>query len=70
MLDDLRQSTEKGGDGSFENDRDIAITETRGEPKRFLGMTAVERMFIAVFLFLNVIVAGLALLLATGRLQF
>ena len=31
-------------------------------------MTAVERMFLSIFLFMNVCVLGLALLLATGRL--
>ncbi|MBL8132665.1 MAG: hypothetical protein JNL42_12470 [Anaerolineae bacterium] len=38
------------------------------EEKRFLGMTAVERMFLSIFLFMNVLVIGVALLLATGRL--
>lgn len=34
----------------------------------FLGMTAVERMFLSIFLFMNVAVLGVALLLATGRI--
>ncbi|MDZ4769806.1 MAG: hypothetical protein SGJ24_11815 [Chloroflexota bacterium] len=38
------------------------------EVKLFLGMTAVERMFLSIFLFMNVAVIGVALLLATGRL--
>ncbi|MFN8447262.1 MAG: hypothetical protein U0521_01340 [Anaerolineae bacterium] len=36
--------------------------------RHFLGMTAVERMFLSIFLFMNVCVLGIALLLATGRL--
>jgi hypothetical protein len=31
-------------------------------------MTAVERMFIAMFLFMNVAIIGIALLIVTGRL--
>jgi hypothetical protein len=42
--------------------------DEREEERRILGMTAVERMFLAIFLFLNVCVVGAALLLATGRL--
>jgi hypothetical protein len=38
--------------------------------KLFLGMTAVERMFLSIFLFMNVAIIGLALLLATGRIVF
>mgnify|MGYP005837601443 FL=1 len=38
--------------------------------KLFLGMTAVERMFLTIFLFMNVCVLGLALLLATQRIVF
>ena len=41
----------------------------RARSKRFLGMTAVERMFISIFLFLNVCILGLALLLLSGRIQ-
>ncbi|MFN8528187.1 MAG: hypothetical protein U0670_06220 [Anaerolineae bacterium] len=36
--------------------------------QRFLGMTAVERMFVSMFTFLCVLVIGAALLLVTGRL--
>ena len=34
----------------------------------FLGMTPVERMFLSIFLFLNVFIIGLALLVATDRI--
>ncbi len=63
----------------FDEDEDLSFDEAmpgldfdtpvRDEP-RFLGMTAVERMFISIFLFLNVLILGLGLLLATGRIRF
>jgi hypothetical protein len=70
MLDDLRRSASDEFD-DFEKDNDDLdndpITSTRRE--RFLGMTAVERMFISIFLFLNVLILGIALLLVTNRIQ-
>jgi hypothetical protein len=48
---------------------DFAFEEVK-EEKPFLGMTAVERMFLSIFVFMNVAVIGIALLLATGRLVF
>ncbi len=79
MLDDLRDSAgevdfdefEEEGDSFEDFDFEGQVLEEDGgsaTEKRFLGMTAVERMFIAVFLFLNVTVIGLALLIATGRI--
>jgi hypothetical protein len=35
---------------------------------KFLGMTAGERAFLSVMLFLNVLVLGAGLLIATGRI--
>ncbi|MDZ4672450.1 MAG: hypothetical protein SH821_16435 [Phototrophicales bacterium] len=69
MLDDLRRSGEDdefsfGEDDEFDYGTDIS----NGEQKLFLGMTPLERMFISMFLFMNVAVLGIALLLATGRL--
>lgn len=73
MLDDLRRSAAED-DFEFEDDDDnvFVVEEDREERvnKLFLGMTAVERMFLSIFLFLNVCVLGLALLLATGRIVF
>ncbi len=65
-LDELRSSTTQQAS-------DIDPEETFGfddvhEERHFLGMTAVERMFLAIFLFMNICVLGLALLLASGRL--
>ncbi len=73
MLDDLRRST-AADEFDFEEEDDSAfvVEEDREEKvqKLFLGMTAVERMFLSIFLFLNVCVLGLAFLLATGRIVF
>jgi hypothetical protein len=68
MLDELRKD-----DDSFDFEDDVSLESDEPEVQRerlFLGMTAVERMFIAVFVFLNVVVLGLAFLLATGRIAF
>jgi hypothetical protein len=66
-LDELR------GGGQSEFDETIVAMNDNffddvEEEKHFLGMTAVERMFLSIFLFMNVFVIGIALLLATGRL--
>lgn len=74
MLDDLRRSTtaDEFDLEVEEDDSAFVIEEDREEKvqKLFLGMTAVERMFLSIFLFLNVCVLGLAFLLATGRIVF
>jgi hypothetical protein len=41
--------------------------QAQGDGK-FLGMTAGERAFLSVMLFLNVLVLGAGLLIATGRI--
>lgn len=69
MLDDLR----KGGfeddefDPSAESDDFSFHQDDEDVSKRFLGMTAVERMFLSIFLFMNVVVLGMAFLVVTGR---
>ncbi|RMG88889.1 MAG: hypothetical protein D6712_02705 [Chloroflexi bacterium] len=75
MLDDLRSSFEDEDLGvEFEED-EFADFDFEGQviaeaaPKKFLGMTAMERMILSIFLFLNVFVLGLALLVATNRIQ-
>lgn len=70
-LDDLRRFTEddpedESIDIDFENTP--VLTESSSGDRLFLGMTAVERMFISIFLFMNITVLGIALLLATGRI--
>lgn len=66
MLDDLRRSTIEPTQDDF--DFDDLPKETKSERRRFLGLTPVERMFLMIFFFMNVVVIGLVLLLATGRL--
>jgi hypothetical protein len=73
MLD--RDELLKGNDSDFGHfeDEDEEIdsfddSEAAAGGGLFLGMTPVERMFISIFLFMNVTVLGIALLLATGRM--
>lgn len=70
MLDDLRRGTGEGGYQEGEDYTFPAIEEEAVRDRKFLGMTAIERMFLSIFIFLNVIVIGLALLIFTGRLVF
>ena len=65
-LDELRSSTTQPTPEDV--DLDAFTFDEIPEEHHFLGMTAVERMFLSIFLFMNVCVLGVALLLATGRL--
>ncbi|HEX2620443.1 MAG TPA: hypothetical protein VHL11_09855 [Phototrophicaceae bacterium] len=72
MLDDLRRSASDDFEDEFSGGDDSGFGDDPAEVASgglFLGMTAVERMFISIFLFLNVCVIGFGLLLATGRIQ-
>jgi len=66
MLDDLRRSTIEPTQDEF--DFDDLPQEAKPPRRRFLGLTPVERMFLMIFFFMNVVIIGLVLLLATGRL--
>jgi len=66
-LDELRSSASRSNPEDYEPEEIFGFEDTR-EEKHFLGMTAVERMFLSIFLFMNVAVLGVAVLLATGRL--
>ncbi len=73
MLDDLRRSTlDDDFDDADDEGADFVIVEGDEEVSKrlFLGMTAVERMFLSMFLFMNVVVLGLAFLVVTGRIVF
>jgi hypothetical protein len=71
MLDDLRRSAFENEPEELESEEDAFLYEEAPKPeRRFLGMTAVERMFLSIFFFMNVLVIGVALLVATGRLVF
>jgi hypothetical protein len=66
MID--RRSLFDEDDNLFEEEDDESAGGSARDSRLFLGMTPVERMFISIFLFMNVTVLGLALLLATGRI--
>lgn len=70
MLDDLRRSASDEVQ-DFERDKDDFDDDSvaGSRQRKFLGMTAVERMFISIFLFLNVLILGIALLLVTNKIQ-
>jgi hypothetical protein len=51
-----------------DDESDVVIESSSASDSLFMGMTPVERMFISMFLFMNVAVLGVALLLATGRI--
>jgi hypothetical protein len=74
MPDDLRDLRFDDAPEEFDFDPDDdALFEDKAvvhTDKLFLGMSAVERMFLSIFLFMNVVVLGLALLLATNRIAF
>lgn len=71
MLDDLRKSASEF-DFEDEDEDTFVVSEEQEQKvdKLFLGMTAVERMFLSIFLFMNVCILGLAFLVATGRIVF
>jgi hypothetical protein len=74
-LDDLRKSTQANTFEDFDYDAGDALLEAEQErevreERLFLGMRPVERMMLSIFLFLNVTVIMLALLIVTGRLVF
>lgn len=72
MLDDLRRAADDDFDIDEEEQDVFAEEETApNQPERlFLGMTAVERMFLSIFLFMTTFVLGLAFLVATNRIAF
>lgn len=71
MLDDLRRSTTERSIDDFDPEDDTLFLDEDPAPERpFLGLSPVERMFLAIFVFMNVCVIGAGLLLATGRLVF
>jgi hypothetical protein len=71
-LDELRRGNDDLFDFDEDDDNAIILEEDTEEKvqRLFLGMTAVERMFLSIFLFMNVCVLGLAILLATKRIAF
>ena len=79
MLDDLRRGADGGSFEDFEEVEDdfsdfdfegSVIEESAGPKRGFMGMSAAERMLISLFLFLNVTIIGMAILVASGRIRF
>ncbi|HUN10583.1 MAG TPA: hypothetical protein PLQ56_28555 [Aggregatilineales bacterium] len=76
MLDELRRGAAEDtfdfDEAESEAEGAIVVEEDLEEKvdRLFLGMTAVERMFLSLFFFLVVVVIGILLLLVTGRIQF
>jgi cell division protein FtsL len=68
MLDDLRKGAFDDADREATTAEDFTSIPQEKAKRKFLGMTAVERMFLIIFLFINVLVIGAAILLITGRL--
>ena len=70
MLDDLRKDALAHDFDEMESQEEEVLVSERAsrDDGRFMGMTAVERMFLSIFLFMNVLVLGLALLVATQRI--
>jgi len=70
MLDDLRSSLDDdlGFEDELDEEADALADDDSGEQSRFLGMTAGERAFLSVMMFLNVLILGVAVLVATGRI--
>ncbi|MDZ4766999.1 MAG: hypothetical protein SGI73_20870 [Chloroflexota bacterium] len=65
-LEELRRGSSNEDD--YDNDDDDFGDAPAREERLFLGMTAVERMFLSIFFFMNIVVLGIAVLLLTGRL--
>lgn len=76
IFDDLRgdDSSSSGDEFDFEfTGEEIPVGRVIGEDEpvddgRLFGMTASERAFISAMIFFNVLVLGIGLLLATGRI--
>jgi hypothetical protein len=64
MFDDFRDPT----DAPPTSDPDSAMSANRGRSPGLLGMTALQRLIIALLLFLAVCILGTMCLLATQRI--
>lgn len=64
-FDDLRGLADEGV--VHDEEEDIEEFSIEKETSLFLGMTPMERMFLSIFLFINVAILGAALLLVTNR---
>lgn len=73
-MDDLRSLTQDDefvlDDEQLPFELGTEIDQRQRAQGRFLGLTAPQRAFLAFMIFLNVLVLGVGLLVATGRLAF
>jgi hypothetical protein len=76
-FNDLRNSVDFDDDdspsGDIPVDLDALLAGNEPEKRsdgRFLGMTAGQRAFLSMVLFLNVLILGAGLLIVTGRVAF
>jgi hypothetical protein len=70
MSDDFRRSLLDEDDEFFAEESVVQDRPIVVRRRRFLGMTAAQRAFVSVILFLNVLVLGLGLLIVTRRIDF
>lgn len=71
MLDRLRESALGDDEELFgpEIDESLLVSNEEVRERLILGMNAVERMFAAIFVFLNVAILGVLILIALGRID-
>lgn len=70
MTDDFRRNLLDEDDFDDMQEDDLSSEENSRNQQLFLGMTAVERMFLSIFFFMNVLVFGLAFLIVTNKIVF
>ncbi|NPV66481.1 MAG: hypothetical protein HPY64_04970 [Anaerolineae bacterium] len=70
MLDRLRESAAQDDEELFGAPvEEVALDEEEVEERRFLGMTALERMLLSILIFLATSVLGTLLLIALRRID-
>lgn len=70
MLDDLRNSSAfiEEEEPAVEQEQAVRRRPSRRRKSTFLGMTAPQRFFLSLMLFLMVLLLGVAALIATGSI--
>ncbi len=71
MLDRLRESAAQDDEELFSApvDEELLVEEEEVRERRFLGMTALERMLLSIIIFLATSVLGTLLLIALRRID-
>jgi hypothetical protein len=68
MMNDAEEPVADDGDFPIEMGQEIEDRAARAKRGKILGMGAGERAFVSVAIFLIVVIFGVALLVATGRI--